>query len=907
MNFYDNRLPSYCASPGTSLSFGKAMPGVVGKLLTGTWRPVITRTDSIFLSGSPKHAQGGAIVNNYTLTATTDAPAGVDLRLISLGLGVTDTCKTLGTGNRNGFLDPLESGNFQPQIFNNGCTTATTTNIRLSSSSSALAFSPGGGQSIANIPPGATVSPSQPIQITSSDSACNNLPLTVSLTGSSGFSQDIVTTLQEGRPTSATTDLATAISDLSASNTPGASPWLVSNATGATFNGSVSRYDYPQCGFDATLWPAWTGPPVSPKPNSSEPYLMGSLFTSSNCVTRTNPGASLPDPICFYTAGPNNSLMGNGVNYIHLDASAMSWGLAYDAACTDVNSNNPPAGLDARLTSNPVNIPLYSKVQLIFPNVFWTYWDVFGALEPVQRDNIASVEVASSLTDAAATCPLDTACPLGALTCRHWCEVFRVQNHSTPFILDSLVDVSAYANNATNVQVRFRFRDAGWYQSQLGDEFWALRNIKLQGVGAPTISCNTCAPCSAPTFTGIQSAVDPDGCLDTGVNLGFNNPTDPNWNDCPAGGSDCVTAQPLRHFDIYRSDAPAVVLQSVPWSSASSFTINDNTAANGTNFTYRVVAVNGCANTADGGGATRTVQDHIGVVPAFAGISAASDNNTCLASGVTVTWATPSDWGDQPGLTTTRQYVIQRDIGAGFVTLATLVNPGATISYNDTTVPANTPATYQVIATNRCPLSTGAGITHAATDLAASAPSGFANNTATDNNICLATGNTVTWTAPTAWNDNGIGVDTFTVLRGGVAIGSGPCSGALSAATVSCNDTSAVANTAYTYRVRANNGCVLTATTSPGAAATDTADVTPPPAITNNLAAKSGSNLSLTWDAASDSCGITNYKVYANAAPTPLTTVFGTPAATTITDPLASGNNYYQVTAVDGGGNESPR
>ena len=95
-------------------------------------------------------------------------------------------------------------------------------------------------------------------------------------------------------------------------------------------------------------------------------------------------------------------------------------------------------------------------------------------------------------------------------------------------------------------------------------------------------------------------------------------------------------------------------------------------------------------------------------------------------------------------------------------------------------------------------------------------PSGLVNNTAVDPKPCARTGIEVSWNAPTAWGDSGIGSRTFDVLRNNTPIATG-----LAQATNTFTDTTAVPYVTYTYAVRADNGCGLSVTTV-GAIASDT-------------------------------------------------------------------------------------
>ncbi|MEN8164844.1 MAG: endonuclease, partial [Acidobacteriota bacterium] len=80
-------------------------------------------------------------------------------------------------------------------------------------------------------------------------------------------------------------------------------------------------------------------------------------------------------------------------------------------------------------------------------------------------------------------------------------------------------------------------------------------------------------------------------------------------------------------------------------------------------------------------------------------------------------------------------------------------------------------------------------------------------DSAVDLDACADTGVQIDWTLPTDWNDScSSGCSRgFTISRDGVAILSGGCAGSLSAATVSCVDTTGTNSTMVTYRVEAFN------------------------------------------------------------------------------------------------------
>jgi len=94
-------------------------------------------------------------------------------------------------------------------------------------------------------------------------------------------------------------------------------------------------------------------------------------------------------------------------------------------------------------------------------------------------------------------------------------------------------------------------------------------------------------------------------------------------------------------------------------------------------------------------------------------------------------------------------------------------------------------------------------------------PSGLVNNTAADLDPCAKTGVVVAWSEPTAWGDSGTGTRSFDVLRNEIPIATG-----LGESTLTFTDGTGVEGVDYTYAVRANNGCGLSAVTV-GATALD--------------------------------------------------------------------------------------
>ncbi len=192
------------------------------------------------------------------------------------------------------------------------------------------------------------------------------------------------------------------------------------------------------------------------------------------------------------------------------------------------------------------------------------------------------------------------------------------------------------------------------------------------------------------------------------------------------------------------------------------------------------------------------------------------------------------------------------------------------------------------------------------------APSGLGSIAATDLLACRGSGVSVSWPVnPSAWGDGG-GSRTYTVLRNGVPVATGPCAGALPYGTSSCTDTSGGVGVAHSYAVRYANGCGSTATTST-VSASDAA-VAPPPLIdvpggTGPLRVAIGAgNLTLSWPA--QACGV-RYNVYAGTLGSFTThaifSAAGLDGANSCFEPSASatfadpGGNLYFLVSVDNG------
>lgn len=121
-------------------------------------------------------------------------------------------------------------------------------------------------------------------------------------------------------------------------------------------------------------------------------------------------------------------------------------------------------------------------------------------------------------------------------------------------------------------------------------------------------------------------------------------------------------------------------------------------------------------------------------------------------------------------------------------------------------------------------------------------PSGFPNNSATDNNGCLDEGVKIEWSIPTDWGDGGIGTRTFEVLRNGIVIASGLPETATSYIDITGNN-----NQIYNYQVRANNGCGQSTTTTGSAVGDFLTPTTPTITSIEDIDNCSTSGIRITW------------------------------------------------------------
>jgi YD repeat-containing protein len=358
---------------------------------------------------------------------------------------------------------------------------------------------------------------------------------------------------------------------------------------------------------------------------------------------------------------------------------------------------------------------------------------------------------------------------------------------------------------------------------------------------------------SAPTgLTGY--AVDPNW-----VNLSWNTSTD-------SGGSG------LAGYEIFRGGS--LIGSSLTNSYA------DHTAAASTSYSYTVKAYDGAGNrsasSASFGITTPNAPDTTPpTVPAGLGASAPASGT------VNLSWSASTDPGT--GATGVVGYRVYRNGSYLGVTSST--------SYADNTTVGSTSYQYRVLAYdgagNQSAQSSAVSVTTPDT-IAPSTPTGLSASAPTSGQVNLS------WSAST--DSGGSGLAGYRIYRGGSLLGA--------TSATSYTDTTTVANTNYSYQVRAydvaNNNSALSPavgvttpdTIAPGAPGNPTFS-----AITHNAATAS-------WGAASDNVGVTGYRYSLNGGAS--WTTLGNVLSVNVTG-LALGTSYSMLLqARDAAGNWGP-
>ena len=216
---------------------------------------------------------------------------------------------------------------------------------------------------------------------------------------------------------------------------------------------------------------------------------------------------------------------------------------------------------------------------------------------------------------------------------------------------------------------------------------------------------------------------------------------------------------------------------------------------------------------------------------------------------------------------------------------------GATTSFADSGLAANTSYTYTVTASdasgNVSAVSQGLVVKTLADTQAPTAPSNLSLTAS------APTALTIQWTAST---DN-VGVALYTVYRNGLQIGKS------NAATFS--DTGLTANTTYVYTVTAADASGnVSLPSAPFSATTPVNDSQAPTAPTNlTLVVTTPTTATIQWTASTDNVAVNGYSIYRNGVQVGIVTA----ATTTFTNTgLTTNTTYsYTVVATDAAGNAS--
>ncbi len=305
-------------------------------------------------------------------------------------------------------------------------------------------------------------------------------------------------------------------------------------------------------------------------------------------------------------------------------------------------------------------------------------------------------------------------------------------------------------------------------------------------------------------------------------------------------------------------------------------TFTDLSLANGTTYSYTVLAIDAAGNTSPVSTATATPADAI--APSVPTGLAATPGN----AQVSLTWSDSTDNVAVTGYKVYRDNVLIASPSTPYYA-DTAVTNGVTYAYKVVAVDSSanvSAATAPVNATPALPAGGDSQAPSVPTNLVGTAGTGSAS---------------LTWTAST---DN-VGVTGYKVYRGGVLVGSpaGP----------SYTDSGLSNGTAYLYTVKATDAAGNLS------AASNQVSVTPgdtqAPTVPTGLAlVKNAANHSITfsWTASTDNIAVTKYRVYRKVN-TGAYTMIAQPTGTSYADlDLANGKTYtYTVEALDAAGNVS--
>ena len=319
----------------------------------------------------------------------------------------------------------------------------------------------------------------------------------------------------------------------------------------------------------------------------------------------------------------------------------------------------------------------------------------------------------------------------------------------------------------------------------------------------------------------------------------------------------------------------------------------------GTNYTLGVAAIDAAGNVST----IATITQQTSACPDTTPPSAPG---TLSATAISATRIDLS-WGAATDNTAVTGYQIERCQGTGCTTFTQIATTTTATSYSDTTTVAGTSYSYRVRANdavpNLGPYSNTATATTPTPDTTPPSAPGTLSATAIS-----ATRVDLSWGAAT---DN-IAVTGYQIER---CQGAGCTTFAQIATTTtatSYSDTTTVAGTSYSYRVRANDAVPnLGPYSNTATATTPTPDTTPPSAPgTLSATAISATRVDLSWGAATDNVAVTGYQIERcqGAGCTTFTQIATTTTATTYSDTTTvAGTSYsYRVRANDAVPNLGP-
>lgn len=178
---------------------------------------------------------------------------------------------------------------------------------------------------------------------------------------------------------------------------------------------------------------------------------------------------------------------------------------------------------------------------------------------------------------------------------------------------------------------------------------------------------------------------------------------------------------------------------------------------------------------------------------------------------------------------------------------------------------------------------------------------------ATDPDLCAATGVVLAWNAPSAWNDDCTsGCDRgFRVLRDGVEVSAGGCAGPLSAGATSCTDATGVAGVTYAYAVEAFNDEGETSTGGKSISAADRTDDGLAPLLTSGPSASSASpsSFTVTWTTDEPSDSRLEYGLSGSYGGAAWDATLVTAHSVTVTGLAASTEYHFRAGSTDACGN----